>query len=108
MWCNKLNPTKDKITLPKTFIEKVTDHNLSPLLADDLTPPTLLWISEYDILESECSLMSQRLKQAGVNIITKRYKTYHGFVTNLDLPLANNTLAKILVHDAAVFLNSIW
>ncbi|XP_046856198.1 arylacetamide deacetylase-like 2 [Xenia sp. Carnegie-2017] len=106
----KLNPTKDKITLPKTFIEKVTDQYLSPLLADDLssTPPTLLGISEYDILESESNLMSQRLKEAGVNIITKRYKTYHGFVTNLGLPLANITLAKTLVHDAAVFLNAIW
>ena len=110
MWCNKLNPTKDKITLPKTVIEKVTDQYLSPLLADDLssTPPTLLGISEYDILESECSLMSQRLKEAGVNIITKHYKTYHGFMCHLNLHLANNTLGETVINDTAVFLNSIW
>ncbi|XP_046854548.1 arylacetamide deacetylase-like 2 [Xenia sp. Carnegie-2017] len=106
----KLNPTKDNITLPKIFIEKVTDQYLSPLLADDLssTPPTLLGISEYDILESESSLMSQRLKEAGVNIITKRYKTYHGFVMNLGIPMSNKTLAKLALNDTAVFLNAIW
>ena len=101
---------KSMVHLPSNFVEKVTDPRLSPLLAEDISgsPPTFVAISEYDVLASEATLFAKRLREAGVHVVEKRYKTYHGFVLNVGLPIGNDTLAKIAVNDAVNFLNSVF
>jgi acetyl esterase/lipase len=101
---------KSKFNLPSNFVEKVTDPRLSPLLAADLSgsPPTFVAIAEYDVLASEGTLFAKRIKEAGVPVVEKRYKTYHGFVQNVGLPIGNDTFAKMAVNDIVNFLNSVY
>ena len=106
----KIRTERSKVHLPSNFVEKVTDPRLSPLLAEDLSgsPPTFVAISEYDVLASEATLFAKRLREAGVPVVEKHYKTYHAFIQNVGIPLGNDTLAKIAVNDAVNFLNSVF
>jgi acetyl esterase/lipase len=98
------------ITLPPDFVSKVTDPRLSPLLAKSVegSPPTLLVIPEYDILASESILYAKRLKEAGVPVITKMYKTGHAFLFRLSIPFINTPIANQSMEDIANFLNSVF
>ena len=106
----KIPTKKSKVNLPSNFVEKVTDPRLSPLLAEDLSgsPPTFVAIAEYDVLASEGTLFAKRIKEAGVPVVEKRYKTYHAFVQNIGLPIGNDTFAKMAVNDIVNFLNSVY
>ena len=101
---------KSMVNLPSDFVEKVTDPRLSPLLAEDLSgsPPTFVAVAEYDVLSSEVTLFAKRLKEAGVSVVEKRYRSYHAFVQNVGLPFGNDTIAKIAVNDIANFLNTVF
>jgi acetyl esterase/lipase len=101
---------KSKVNLPSSFVEKVTDPRLSPLLADDVSgsPPTFVTVAEYDVLANEATLFAKRLKEAGVHVVEKHYKTYHAFIQNVGLPTGNDTIAKIALKDIVNFLNSVF
>ena len=101
---------KSKVNLPSSLVEKVTDPRLSPLLADDVSgsPPTFVTVAEYDVLANEATLFAKRLKEAGVHVVEKHYKTYHAFIQNVGLPTGNDTIAKIALKDIVNFLNSVF
>lgn len=107
----KLPTEKLVIDLPSSFVDKVTDPRLSPLLAEDVSgsPPTLLVLPEYDVLASEGKLYAKRLELAGVHVSKKEYETYHAFLVNIGLSIPNaDTIAKIAMNDIAIFLNSVF
>lgn len=57
--------------------------NASPLLHDDFTkfPPTLIFISPYDILAEEGRLYAQKLKESGVTVaVLEMQGMVHGFI----------------------------
>ena len=102
---------KSAVDLPSSFVDKVTDPRLSPLLADDVSrsPPTILVLPEYDVLANEGKLYAKRLELAGVHVSKKEYETYHGFVQNVGLSIPNaDRMGKIAINDIANFLNSVF
>ena len=105
-------PTEESvIDLPSNFVEKVTDPQLSPLLADDVSgsPPTFVAIANYDVLANEGNLYAKRLELAGVHVSKKEYETYHAFLQNVGITIVNaDTITKIAINDIASFLNSVF
>ena len=108
--CKIPNKNSAIINLPSEFIKKVTDPRMSPLLANDLSglPPTFIALAEYDVVASEGTLFAKRLKEVDVPVIKKQYKTYHAFIQNVGLPIANGTLAKLAVNDIVNYLNKVF
>ena len=107
----KLPTKKSVINLPSSFVDKVTDPRLSPLLAEDVSgsPPTLFVLPDYDVLADEGKLFAKRLELAGVYVSKKEYKIYHGFVQNIGLSIPNaDAIAKIAMNDMANFLNFVF
>ena len=106
----KIQTEKSTIDLPPSFVDKVTDPRLSPLLADDVSgsPPTFLVIANHDVLANEGKLYTKRLGLAGVRVSKKGYETYHGFLANVGFSIGNDTIAKTAMNDIADFLNSVF
>ncbi|QNG38796.1 alpha/beta hydrolase [Geodermatophilaceae bacterium NBWT11] len=72
----------------------VPDHvershpDVSPLRADDLggLPPTILATAEFDVLRDEGEAYADRLAEAGVTVLRRRFEgQMHGFFTLVDL-----------------------
>ena len=105
---NLLGQTTAK--LPTQFLETVVDSRFSPLLAESLErlPPTFVTIAEFDILASEGSLFARRLEKAGVPVVEKIYKSYHGFLANICLPSTTTPMAMEAMEDMTNFLNSVF
>ena len=106
----KIQSEKSTIDLPSSFVNKVTDPRLSPLLADDVSgsPVTFAVIANHDVLANEGDLYAKRLELAGVRVSKKGYETYHGFLGNVGFSIGNDTIAKIALNDIADFLNSVF
>ena len=96
--------------LPTQFLETVVDSRFSPLLAESLErlPPTFVAIAEFDVLASEGILFARRLEKAGVSVVKKIYKSYHGFLANICLPSTTTPMAMEAMQDMTNFLNSVF
>ena len=105
---NPLEQTTGK--LPTQFLETVVDSRFSPLLAESLErlPPTFVNIAEFDIFASEGNLFARRLEKAGVSVVEKIYKSYHGFFVNICLPSTITPMAMEAMEDMTNFLNSVF
>ncbi|XP_059142071.1 arylacetamide deacetylase-like [Physella acuta] len=74
--------------ISKVVESKVIDPFMSPLLADDLSKssPVFILVAEYDVLRDDGLLFASRLKEANVSVTVKYVGNQsHGFLAPLSL-----------------------
>ena len=66
--------------LQREIKDKLTDPRLCPLMAPDLSglPPTMVVVSEFDIIRDEGLLFAHRLRESGVRTQVNIGKGFHG------------------------------
>ena len=95
--------------LPKSFIEKLTNTFIAPLMADEDMlvglPRAYVMTAGYDIIRDDGIMYSERLKKAGVPVHAVNHVTSsHTTLFSSTDSLLTLNLAKVILQDIVNFL----